>query len=871
MTGDLERKAALLGTKYCKPGINSNSITRQRIHEKLHHSLGCRLTTVVAPAGYGKTTAVLDWLEKSGLPAAWLSLDVNDNNPAVFWRYLCTALDSISDGVGKDTEYVFSSPELLKANIQINILVDSLAEIQSDFLLVLDDLHLIDEPSILEGLSYLIDYLPPKMHLILISRAEPSLTLQKYRIKWQSQRLTQDDLLFREEEIFQFYEARGITLENTELRKVEDFTEGWAAALVAVTLTMEESGGHNAIQALSRSVRNFGQYLRDEVVGNWPPERLSFAMKTSILDTLSEDLCNAVTGSYSGKQMLKEIYEKSGFLQTLDGQGQAYRYHYLLRNFLMELLHEFSPEEIPRLYEKAGIWFEEQGFVPEAVESFLNGTLYQQAYELIEHRVDYLINKKENGRLLSWIERLPSGYRESSFKIAVIYTMYYAEIGQYDLSRYWLGRMKAVMESGPYASIPEWIGYCRTVCKMAEANLLLCEGNPEFLPLVFTAAETDGGRFYKMPEYNDFNTADIYFYRCPIGCVTALLRDKPERYGKMIESYRGMISKNPGYAPLGIGEFLYESNRLDEAAPYLLNALEEAKDANCAGVIVPALVDLARLKRAVGDISGAFGVLEECERLLQDGGKPHWNYLIRAFRCRLYLDAGNTEKVRGWFDASKLTIFTELNRIREFELLVYARVLIFLDRSQDAELLLQRLLAFTGENRRLHSRAEVLNLLAMLAFSNHQVRRAYTYLDESFDIGTREGYVRSYLDENSTMAQLIRAYIKSRGKRQEEDPSEERPAYASNILKQMQGSLLKTLGPHGAAPVAAAERITSQLTEQEKKVLELIVNASTNKEIGEKLGISIRTVKTHTGNIYGKLGLKNRAQCVKLIREAKIL
>ena len=162
MTGDLERKAALLGTKYSKPGINLNYITRQRLHEKLNSSLGCRLTTVVAPAGYGKTTAVLEWLKKSGLPAAWLSLDVHDNNPAVFWRYLCTALDNISGGVSKDTDYVFSSPELLKANIHINILVDRLAEVREDFLLVLDDLYLIKESLIFEGLSYLIDYLPAK-------------------------------------------------------------------------------------------------------------------------------------------------------------------------------------------------------------------------------------------------------------------------------------------------------------------------------------------------------------------------------------------------------------------------------------------------------------------------------------------------------------------------------------------------------------------------------------------------------------------------------------------------------------------------------------------------------------------------------------
>lgn len=191
---EITSKTGLIGTKYSKPEINQYLISRQRLHQKLNNSLMCKLTIVIAPAGYGKTTAVLDWLGKCGLTAAWLSVDSYDNNPVVFWQYVCTALDGISGGISKDTEYVFSSMELLKANIHINILIDRLSEVKSDFLLVLDDLHLITDSSILEGLSYLIDYLPAKMHLVFISRTEPEMKLAKYRIKWQTQRLAERDL-----------------------------------------------------------------------------------------------------------------------------------------------------------------------------------------------------------------------------------------------------------------------------------------------------------------------------------------------------------------------------------------------------------------------------------------------------------------------------------------------------------------------------------------------------------------------------------------------------------------------------------------------------------------------------------------------------
>jgi LuxR family maltose regulon positive regulatory protein len=860
-----QTKNVLIGTKYNKPETNPYLLSRLRLLRELDRALNCKLTLVTAPAGYGKTTAVIDWLGKCSLPYAWLSLDAKDNDPVTFWRYISTSLENITGGIIKDTEYVFSSQELMKANIHVNILIDRLLEVRSDFLLVLDDLHLISAPSILSGLSYLIDYLPAKMHLIVISRTLPEFELAKHRIKWQTQRLVEDDLRFNKEEISQFYLARGYSLPDDDVREVERYTEGWAAAMVVVAMSMEKDDRNNdAISALTRSGRDIDQYLRDEVIRLWPPERRSFAMKTSILDTLSEGVCEAVTGALGGR-MLLEIYETGGFLTDMDGRRQVFRYHYLFRSFLCTLLRETDPEAIPGLYARAGAWFQEQDFIPEAVEHYLSGGCFDEACKIIEHRVDYMIDRKDFGMLFSWVDRLPACYRENSFKIAVIYAAYYAEIGSYDLSRQWIGRMKTLRETAQTASTPEQDAYSQTVCTMTEANLLIREGNMEFLPLILSAAESDRGRYYKMPEYSDLNTADIYFCRCPVRQLTALYSKDPEQYGRMTESYREMISKNPGYAPLGIGEYLYESNQLEAALPYLLKAVEEARDASCPGALVPAMVCLARVKRAEGDMSGAFNVLEECENQLQVIGKPHWIYLLYAFRCRLYIDTGSMDKVQEWFSSRKLSVFTELSSIREFELIVYAKVLILLGRAHDAQLLLERLFTFTGDNKRLHSRVEVLNILALLTFKKNNTRLAFGYLDESLDIGMNEGFVRSFLDELSPMVRLLRSYIKSRSKLPGD--TKERRAFAGSLLKQMPDSLLRTLEARDEASREKTGKILDLLTAKEKQVLELMVNAATNQEIEDKLGISLRTVKTHTGNIYGKLGLKNRAQCVKFVRE----
>lgn len=858
----------MLKAKFHAPTINKNIISREKLLKKLQHAKEGKLTLVTAPAGYGKTTAVLDWLGKCGLPFAWLSLSERDNHSKTFWEYICATLDGIADGISKETEYVFSSREMMDANVHLNILIDRLSECSSDFLLVLDDLHLIKDPSILAGLSYMIDFLPEKMHLIFISRTEPEIDLSRHRIKWQVQRLQTEDLRFSEDEILRFFQAKGISLDNDELKAVENYTDGWIAALVAAALSMMD-GGHNAIEALPRSGRDLDRYFRDEVFAAWDHLKQSFAMKTSVLDTLSEDLCNAVTGHCNGRRLLREIYETSGFLLEMDGQQQSFRYHHLFKSFLRELLQEKAPEEIPSLHKKAGLYFREQGLLPEAIEHFLQGSYYHEAFKLIEHQIDYLIDKNDFSRLLAWIERLPAEYRDNSFKIAVIYATYYGETGRYELSRRWIDRMRAFENDYPYASGPEWSNYSRTVCKLTEANLLAREGKIEFVQLLLSAAETDGGKYYKMPEYYDCNISDIYFYRCPMNQITNLYKEAPDKFNRAIEGYRELISKNPGYAHLVAGEYLYECNRLEEALPYLLKAQDEAREANCPGALVPAMVDITRIKRAVGDIDGAIAVLGECEKQLRDVGKPHWNYLLRAFRCRLYLDAGYTDQAQEWLSSSKLDIFTEVNRIGEYELMVYARVLILLNRAQDAELLLQRLLTFSGDNRRLHSRVEIFNLLALLAFRNNHARLALKYLDESLDIGMTEGYVRSYLDELAPMAQILRAYIKSRRNTSGTHNMKEKKSFASNLLKQIRSNMLQTAEVRDEA-AGAVEKILGQLSEQERKVLELMVNAATNQEICDKLGISLWTVKTHTGKIYSKLGLKNRAQCIKLIRDLEL-
>ncbi|HML48147.1 MAG TPA: LuxR C-terminal-related transcriptional regulator [Clostridia bacterium] len=293
-----------------------------------------------------------------------------------------------------------------------------------------------------------------------------------------------------------------------------------------------------------------------------------------------------------------------------------------------------------------------------------------------------------------------------------------------------------------------------------------------------------------------------------------------------------------------------------------MKAVEAAQSIQYPGVLVPAMTGISRVKRSRGDLAGALSTLEECERRLQVLRKPHWNDLVGALKARYWAEAGNMDWALRWLRANKLSVFGPINRVREFELIVHARVLWATKNGYDAEMLLLRLLSFAQAENRRHSMVEVLNLLAMIACRKGSANIAAEYMERSLGIGLDEGYVRSYLDEQAPMLAALRQAM---GILEEKEGV--RPGlvdFAASLVSQLQREAGK---PHDSA-AAGGVRVKELLTEKELKVLELLCAACSNEEIGKKLNIGQRTVKAHTGNIYGKLGVKTRAQCIKLMYEA---
>ncbi|MFL0195059.1 LuxR C-terminal-related transcriptional regulator [Clostridium sp. WILCCON 0269] len=845
MTKEYISNIGLLKTKYSVPGINKHLLPRVVINHRLEDSLSHKLTIITAPAGYGKTTAVLKWLEGISLPSAWFSIDAGDNTPFVFWSYFCAALNNISNGISQATEYIFSSQELFKANAHLSIIIDNLSMIPSDFLLVLDDFHLITNVDILNSLSYFITYLPSNMHIVMISRAEPPLKLAKLCLKEELVRVRARELRFQTKEISQYYESRGYFLQEEEIHKIECYTEGWAAALVAVALSLkDEKNRHNVISSFGSSNLYIENYLAEDVYNTWTREHQDFMEKISILDRLCGPLCEEIT-DYDGSRLLKELYLQNSFLVALDHEGIWFKYHPLFSDSLRKKLLNRDAASIQTLHRKAGEWFKAKDFFNEAIDHFLKGSHYEAALPLIEKHSLGLIRKGEYSNIISWIEGLPDKYVDNSLMIMLIKAAYLTGTDDFKNAWKYMERIQLAKKENTFSKT------FNTTYLMVKANFFIRQGNIENTLQTIMEVAACGIRNTMNTEYMDFNLFDISIFRAPYHVFIKILKRNFAEYDSLVGNYRTLITANPGYAPLVKGELYYESGKLNEALPELLASIDEAVNARCAGALVPAMVTIAKIKRAHGDIQGALKVIEECENKVAEFHKPHWGYMLKAFKTRLYIDLNDTELIDKWMKESRLSIYQDIIKVQEYELIVLGRVLIRKQRYNDANILLNRLLSFVIIQKKNHSIVEIENLLANAALKNLNEEIAENHLKNALSIGLKEGYVRSFVDEFVPMISLLEMYLRKNKKRNK------LTVYAKNLLNQTKKSV-----KHFVIPTNS-DIIENLLTATENKVLHLIINAYTNKEIAEKLGITIRTVKAHTGNIYAKLGVKNRMQCIK--------
>ena len=407
--------APLLETKLYVPRSRRGLVPRPRLSERLDRGAASKLMLVSAPAGFGKTTLLTEWLAAGPAApaderlAAWLSLDRGDNDPVSFWTYVIAALRTVASGVGENALALLHAPQPPPIETVLTELLNELGAVAGDIVLVLDDYHVVDALDVQDGMAFLLDHLPPWLHVVIASRTDPALPLARLRARGELVETRAAELRFTPDEAAAYLnEMMGLQLTARDVAALEGRTEGWIAALQLAALSMQ--GRDNIagfIAGFAGDDRYVVDYLAEEVLQRQPEHVQHFLLQTSILERLSGPLCDAVTGQGGGKAMLEALERGNLFLVPLDDRRQWYRYHHLFADVLQARLLDEQPGQVPDLHRRASAWYEQNGEPSVAIGHALAAEDFERAADLAELAIPAMRRTRQEATVRGWLEVIP--------------------------------------------------------------------------------------------------------------------------------------------------------------------------------------------------------------------------------------------------------------------------------------------------------------------------------------------------------------------------------------------------------------------------------------------------------------------------------
>jgi len=900
--------APILATKLFVPPPRPGVVHRPRLIERLNEGLHRRLTLICAPAGFGKTTLLSEWLSGCQQPAAWLSLDEGDNDPTRFLAYLVAALQTIAADIGEGVLGSLQSPQPPPTESILTALLNEITTVPDDFVLVLDDYHVTDAEPVNNALTFLIGHLPPQMHLVIATREDPHLPLARLRVRGQLTELRAADLRFTLTEAAEFLEGvMSLDLSEEDIAALGERTEGWIAGLQLAALSMrgrEDVSGF--IRAFAGDNRYIVDYLVEEVLQRQPERIRSFLLQTSILDRLSGPLCDAVTGQENGRGMLEALKRGNFFVVPLDDKRHWYRYHHLFAEVLQAHLMAEQPDRVPALHRRASEWYEHNGSRADAIQHALAAEDFERAADLIEPAVPAMRRSRREATLLGWLRALPDELVRFRPVLSVGYASALLSSGELegvearlrDAER-WLDTT-ADMRERPKASSAEMVVVDEeefrrlpgTIAVARSAHALALGNAPESATYARRALDlapeddhlTRGGAAGLLGlaswTSGDLETAHRRWHtysalvlragnisdaisgaiaRADMRIAQGRLHDAMGIYEhalRLATEQGAPVMRGTADMHVGMSELLRERNDLEAAARHLQRSRELGEHTGLPQNPYRWRVAMARIREAQGDLGGALDLLDEAERLYVSDFFPNVRP-VAALKTRVWVRQGRLTEALGWARERSLSAHDDLGYLREFEHITLARVLLARyesDREErsihEAMGLLERLQKAAEEGERMGNVIEILVLQALAHEAQGDIPAALEPLQRSLTLAEPEGYVRIFVDEGIPMARLLHEAL-SHGVE---------PEYIRRLL--------------AAFPVAEPEQTTSSpsrvsdselvepLSERELEVLQLIAEGLTNQEVATRLYLSLHTVKVHARNIYGKLGAKSRTHAI---------
>ena len=870
----------LLQTKLYVPPVRPELVPRPQLVERLNVGPGQKLTLVSAPAGFGKTTLVAEWLRGVERPVAWLSLDEEDNDPIRFFTYLLAALQAIDPDIGQAAQVMLQSPQPPPPEALLTSLINDVTATPRPFILVLDDYHLIHTLSIHQQLAFLLEHQPPQMHLVIGTREDPPLPLARLRARGQVADVRQADLRFTAEETADFLQrTMHLGLSSADVAALHRRTEGWIAGLQLVALSLQgRADAGRIVQSFTGSHRYVLDYLIEEVFQRQPAGVQGFLLRTSILDRFTASLCDAVAARDDSREVLLALEHANLFIVPLDQSRHWYRYHHLFADLLRHRLEIESQHDVPSLHQRACRWYADNGFPADAIHHALAASEWEEAASLIVGVSGDMLKRGEVVTLLSWYQALPDEVvlADPGLCLETSWPLILTE--QIDAADPYLAQAEQVALEHEITSLLGEIAIAKAhIARLRGDNAQVIELSEQALALLprddlsarsIVAVNLGLAQWYR-GRMAEAERALLEAQRAGLGsgneyvrwtAVLFLSRIQTAR-GKShqaAESYRQMIERGGqlpivGLAYYDLGRLSYEWNELAAAADYLQRGLEIIRRGGSVEFEVGGYSALAFIKQAQDDSAAAQAALQRADQLLENPGiSPSTRLYNLASQVTVALGQGDLDAA-----ARVVERFPKLEEVGSFPhylllMLAQARVLLAQGRQAAAAGQLEAIYEMAS---RAGWQSTITQTRALQALAAPTPDEALAFLTEALTRAEPEGYVRTFVDMGEPMAALLRE------------------AAAQGVTPEFVGELLTAFEvPRPLLPRRVpTQPLVEPLSERELDVLQLLVEGRTYREIAQTLCVSVNTVKTHLSSIYGKLGVHNRREAAAKVKELHLL
>ena len=896
----------LLTTKLAPPRLLPPFVSRRDLLARLDSGLDQKLTLISAPAGFGKTSLVSEWIagrrhQTTPTPIAWVTLDEGDNDPIRFWRYILTASQAFKPSTGKSPLALIQNSPDPPIEVLLTLFINEIAQLPERVVLVLEDYHTIHAPPVHESLAFLIDHLPATLHVILMTRSDPPLPLARLRARNELNELRAADLRFSLEETLTFLQQTlPVQLPIEIINQLADRTEGWAAGLRLVALASRGKDDpvqvKHFLQTFAGSLRPVQEYLVADVFRAQPEAIQEFLLQTSILSRLTGPLCDAITGRDDSALILEQLERLNLFLIPLDGAGHWYRFHTLFAEATQHYAQSrLGKDRLRQLALKASQWYEEHGMLPEAIEGRLAAQDFHHAASLIRRAIAPSLSQNEHQTIRRWMEQFPEEVLRAHadlclpFATAILFTSNRRspetrrrlQIPLQIAEEHWRGE-KNDHRLGEVLAFHSLVGWLQrdfkgsfTFARQALERLpdgdrqwrgisLIMLGVDELMQGKVQAARVTLNEALALCDaaQNIYGSLDSMLLLGEICYLQGELHQAAQTFHQVLSGAeaalmeRNQAAIRKGRAQLGLGMVALEWNDLEKAERAVSQAIAASQQFPEEDLLADSPVVLAGIKLAGGEVDQAQHILES---LIAQAERPYLFRVPRIYQARLALVSGDLSAAERWAATDALP-GDEIPLIQlEQAALVVARLRILQGEAAAAIQVLEGWLAEAQDRGRTRSEIEIQILLSQAHAALEHRSQAVQALTRALELAQPEGFQRIFLIEGDRLATILREFLP-------EIQPEPLAAYARALLYTMvQEQAQKVAGlPHDT------KLVMEPLSDQEQRVLRLLAGGLSNPEIAEKLFVSVNTVKTHVKNIYAKLNVKSRDEARQAARHLKI-